>query len=330
MVEPLRLGSLEVTPPLILAPMAGVTNSAFRLLCSEQGAGLVFTEMVSDKGLLYDNPKTSTLLERHPNEGPVGIQLFGARPETLGAAAKLVSTMGFECIDINMGCPVPKVAERSGAGAALMKDTELAAAVVLAVVEAVEDRLPVTVKMRSGWDAHSINAVEVAREVVAAGASIVSVHARTRDQGYSGKADYEVIRRVKDSVSVPVCGSGDVFSPEAAVTLLDTTGCDGVLIARGALGNPWIFSRTQKLLETGEVPPTPGAQERLRMLSRHFELLMELKGEGTAVREIRKHAAWYTKGLYNSSRFRDAVNRVDKQEDFTALVGNYAQKLADR
>jgi len=313
---------------LVLAPMAGVTNRAFRLLCREQGAGLVFTEMVSATALLYGNRKTRQLLVFGPDEGPVGVQLFGADPETMAEAARLVAELGFVCIDVNMGCPAPKIAQAGRAGVALMKDPELAYDVVRAMVRAVGEQVPVTVKLRAGWDEQSINAPEVARAVTAAGAVMVSVHGRTRAQMYRGEADRGIIRAVKEAVAVPVCGSGDVFTPQAAAMMFAETGCDGVMFARGALGNPWIFARTLTYLKTCVLPPAPGYEERLGMLLRHLELLLELKGEYIAVREMRRHAAWYTKGLPGAAQFRDQIQRAASREEFYAMVRNYARDLA--
>jgi len=322
-----ELGERVIDPSLILAPMAGITNRAFRLLCREQGAGLVFTEMISDKGLLSGNHRTRELLQHGPDEGPVGVQLFGASPETLAEAAELVADMGFACIDVNMGCPTPKVAERSGAGAALMRDAKLAHDVIRAIVDAVGHRLPVTAKLRSGWDEDSINAVEVAQAVAEAGAAMVTVHGRTRAQAYRGEADWTIIETTKRTLSIPVCGSGDVSGPEEAVAMFEQTGCDGVLFARGALGNPWVFARTMEYIKTGRLPAKPSAGERLDMALRHMDLLICLKGERIAVREMRKHAAWYTRGLYGATAFRNRVNHASTKQEFWALVRNYAQEL---
>ncbi len=294
--------------------MAGITDRAFRILAREHGCGLVCTEMISDQALLYGNPKTNILLDCRGEQGPISMQIFGSRVEYMARAAEIVAGRGADIIDINMGCPTPKIV-KNGEGAALMRNPALAADIVAAVVERVD--CPVTVKMRKGWDEASVNAVELARLVVRAGAAAVTVHGRTREQLYSGRADWEIIRRVREAVDVPVIGNGDVRSPEDAARMLEETGCDGVMIGRAAMGNPWIFSRTLHYLATGELLPEPTPKMRRETAIRHYMLLVETKGEEVANREMRKHLAWYVKGMRGAARLREHINRGSSREFFT-------------
>lgn len=308
----LHIGEVRVEPPLVLAPMAGVSDAPFRQLAKEAGCGLVFSEMVSDKGLLHSGPGTRDILRFEERERPLAVQLFGSDPATMARVAVLVEELGVDLIDINMGCPVPKVV-KTGAGAALMRHPGLAARLVEAVASAV--KCPVTVKMRKSWDEESPDAVVLARLVVAAGAVCVTVHGRTRGQYYAGSADWGIIARVKEAVGVPVIGNGDVFQPEDARRMLDTTGCDGVMIGRGALGNPWIFSRTAHYLATGQLLPPPTPVQRVAMARRHLELMLRWKGPRRGMVQMRKHAAWYLKGCPGAAAVRARLVKAENPGD---------------
>lgn len=313
----LKIGTVELENNVMLGPMAGVTDLPFRVLCREQGAGLVCMEMVSAKAVLYGNRNTKELLAVSPLERPVSLQLFGSDPEILAEIAARLEDGPYDIIDLNMGCPVPKVV-KNGEGSALMKNPVLAERILSSMVKAVKK--PVTVKIRKGFDDHSVNAVELAKIAEACGAAAVAVHGRTREQYYSGKADWEIIRQVKEAVSIPVIGNGDVHSPEAAKKLLEETGCDGVMVARGARGNPWIFRRIVSYLETGVVPPDPSKEEVKDMIFRHAAMMTEQKGELAAMREMRKHVAWYTAGYPHSAALRREINEVETLEGLKELV----------
>ena len=297
--------------PFFLAPLAGITDAPFRRICREQGAGLVYSEMISGKGLYYNDKSTERLLKIYEDEKPVAYQIFGSEPDVMSAAAKKLAERENCILDINMGCPVPKVV-KNGEGSALLKDPDLARTIVEAAVQTAGK--PVTVKIRIGWDASNINAVEIAKVAEAAGADAIGVHGRTREQYYSGKADWEVIRQVKKAVSIPVIGNGDVFSGLDAIRLMDQTGCDFVMIARGALGNPWIFREALALWQGRQLPPQPELEEKLELMIKHFDLLLLEKGEFAAVREMRKHAGWYLKGIPGSAAVRRELNTIVKAD----------------
>lgn len=316
-MKTLKIGNVELKNRYILGPMAGVTDLPFRLLCKEQGAGLLCTEMVSAKAILYKNRNTESLLSIHPDELPVSLQLFGSDPKIMSEMAKQIEERPFAILDINMGCPVPKVV-KNGEGSALMKNPKLVYEIVSAVVKAIDK--PVTVKIRKGFDDDHVNAVEIARIIEESGAAAVAVHGRTREQYYSGKADWDIIRQVKEAVSIPVIGNGDVTSPQKAVELEEQTGCDGIMIARGAQGNPWIFSEMTAYEETGQMPPRPDRDSIREMMLRHARLQIEYKGDYLGIREMRKHVAWYTKGLPKAARLREKINAVESYEELENLL----------
>lgn len=306
-MKELRIGSLILDNPFFLAPLAGITDAPMRGLCKKMGAALVFTEMVSAKGLWYGDKNTGRLLYTRPQEAPLGVQLFGHEPEVMAFAAREMDRHSCALIDINMGCPVPKVV-KNGEGSALLKDPDQVYDVTAAVVR--NTAKPVTVKIRIGWDSASVNAVEVAHAIEAAGAAAITVHGRTREQYYSGHADWSEIARVKRAVSIPVVGNGDVTDAASALAMLEQTGCDFVMIARGALGNPWIFAEAVAAWKGEPLPPTPAAAEKKQMMLAHLQDLADLKGEAIAVREMRKHVGWYIKGLPGAAALRGQVNQI--------------------
>ena len=313
----LTIGNTILDNNVILAPMAGVTDLPFRLLCREQGCGMAVTEMVRAKAILYKNKNTKELLEVAPGEGPVAVQLFGSDPDIMAEIARQLEEGPYAAIDVNMGCPVPKIVN-NGEGSALMRDPALAGKVLSAMVKAVKK--PVTVKFRKGFREEEANAVEFAKMAESCGVAAVAVHGRTREQYYSGKADWDIIRRVKEAVSIPVIGNGDIFTPEDAGRMLRETGCDGIMIARGAKGNPWLFKRVIHYLDTGEVLEGPSTEEIQEMILRHGRMLSDYKGEKTAMREMRGHMAWYTKGMPHSASLRNEINQVETLEGLAELL----------
>lgn len=317
MVRTLKIGDVVLKNNLILAPMAGVTDLPFRLLCREQGAGLLCMEMVSAKAISYGNKNTESLLAIDRREPPVSLQLFGSDPDIISEMAKRIGDRPFSILDINMGCPVPKVA-CNGEGSALMKDPARVEQIVSKTVKAIKK--PVTVKIRKGFDEGHVNAVEIARIAEASGAAAVAVHGRTREQYYQGKADWDIIRQVKEAVRIPVIGNGDVVSPESAERMLEETGCDGIMIGRGAQGNPWIFRQILDYMETGREPVAPSLSEVKEMILRHARMLVEYKGDYTGIREMRKHTAWYTAGYPHSAKLRARVNEVKSLDELEDLI----------
>ena len=313
----MKIGNVTLDNPYILAPMAGVTDLPFRLLCKEQGAGLLCMEMISAKALQYKNKNTKALLAIHPQEYPVSLQLFGSDPKIISEMAKEIEELPFQILDINMGCPVPKVV-KNGEGSALMKNPKLIYEIVSQTVKAIQK--PVTVKIRKGFDDDHVNAVEVAKVIEEAGASAVAVHGRTREQYYSGKADWDIIRQVKEAVSIPVIGNGDVTSGEKALAMKEQTGCDGIMIGRGAEGNPWIFRDLVEYDRTGVLPGRPSKEQIKETMLRHARLQIEFKGDYLGIREMRKHVAWYTKGMKGSAKLRDEINKVESYEELKQLL----------
>ena len=304
----MKIGNVEVDTRLALGPMAGVTDLAFRAVCRELSGCYTVTEMVSAKAILYNNKNTEALMEIHPDEMPVSLQLFGSEPDIMAETAARISERRFAILDINMGCPVPKVVNNHE-GSALMKNPRLAGEIINAVAKSISK--PVTVKIRKGFDDSSVNAVELAKIAEANGAAAVAVHGRTREQYYSGKADWDIIRQVKEAVSIPVIGNGDVTDAVSAAKMLDETGCDGIMVGRASRGNPWIFREINAYLDTGKIIERPTKEEVRSIILKHAALQLKYKGEYIAIREMRKHVAWYTTGLPHSAKLRQMVNEME-------------------
>lgn len=313
----LKIGNITVNGNLALGPMAGVTDLPFRVLCKEQGADLIYTEMVSAKGIYYNNKNTDALLEIREDERPVALQLFGSDPEIMGSMAAKIEHRNFDILDINMGCPVPKVVN-NGEGSALLKTPELAGKVVESIAKSIKK--PVSVKFRIGFDEIDENIVDFAKRMEASGASMIAVHGRTRAQYYSGTANWDVIRKIKRAVSIPVLGNGDIFTPQDAKAMLEQTECDGIMVARGVRGNPWLFEQIKAYLEHGELIPKPSCEELVNMVLRHGKLQMEYKGENMGIKEMRKHVAWYTTGYKHSAKLRGKVNEINTYADLEAVM----------
>lgn len=315
----LKIGSVELENPYILAPMAGVTDLPFRLLCKEMGAGLICMEMVSAKAISFHNKNTEKLMEIEEQERPVSMQLFGSEPDLIAEIAAQIEERPFDILDLNMGCPVPKVVN-NGEGSALMKNPLLAAEIVRKTSRAIKK--PLTVKIRKGFDEEHVNAVEMAKRLEDAGAAAIAVHGRTREQYYSGRADWEIIRQVKEAVQIPVIGNGDVTDPMSAHRMMEETGCDGVMIGRASRGNPWIFKQLTEYDKTGTIPEKPDPQELKEMILRHARLQLKYKGEYTGIREMRKHVAWYTAGYPHSAAIRRRVNEIETMEKLENMLNS--------
>lgn len=324
----MKIGNVEIKNRVVFAPMAGISNSAYRRIIKEMGPGLIYAEMVSDKAITFGSKKTIDMLYMTESERPISQQIFGSDKKSFVEAAKFIyENMHPDIIDINMGCPVPKVAISSQAGSALLKNPDKVYEIVKAVKESVP--IPVTVKIRSGWDANSINATVIAKKCEEAGADAIAIHARTRSQGYSGKADWNIIKQVKESVSIPVIGNGDIFSCYDAKRMLDTTGCDFVMIGRGSLGNPWLIKECVEYLENGTIPKEVTFEEKIDMIKKHLNLLRETKNDKVALLEIRTHIAYYLKGLKNSSELKNMIFKTKSFEEIEALLNEYKEKYND-
>ena len=322
----MKIGNVELNGQVILAPMAGVCNSAFRRICKEMGCALVCAEMVSDKGMIYNSKKTKDMLYFESSERPISQQIFGSEKETFTEAAKMVyEIMHPDIIDINMGCPVPKVAVKSQAGSALLKNPKLIKEIVSSVAASVP--VPVTVKIRSGWDHNSINAVEIAKICEQAGAKAITVHPRTRSQLYSGKADLEIIKKVKEAVSIPVIGNGDITDIESAKHMLEYTKCDAIMIGRGTLGNPWLIKEIDTYLKTGEIIDKPSYEEKIKMCYKHLDYLLKIKPEHIAILEMRSHIAWYIKGIPYHKEIQSMCFKAKTKEELAEILDNYMKKL---
>lgn len=318
----MKIGNVQLDNEVFLSPMAGVTDLPFRTICKEKGCGMLYTEMINAKALSYDDENTKKMLNMPDDGHPVAIQIFGSDPEFMGKAASILNKYPNQILDINMGCPAPKVV-KNGDGSALMKNPELAARVLSAVVK--NSDKPVTLKIRKGWDDTCVNAVEIAKIAEECGISAVAVHGRTREQFYSGKADWDIIRDIKEAINIPVIGNGDVFEVQDAVNMLEKTKCDAIMIGRGSQGNPWIFNRINHYMKTGEILPEPTLEEKMNTAIKHMNLAVEEHGEYVAVREMRKHIGWYLKGLKNSARYRDQINKITDYKEVIAMLEEYVQ-----
>jgi len=319
----LKIGNVELENNLILAPMAGVTNLPFRIVCKDYGAGMVCTEMASAKAMFHNDQKTKRLYNTEGEKRPISFQIFGSELESMAYAVKYMSDFA-DIIDINMGCPAPKVV-KNGDGSKLLLDLKKAQEIIETAVK--NSKVPVTVKFRKGWDKENIVAVNIAQIAEQAGASAVTIHGRTRSEFYTGKADWDIIKKVKQSVNIPVIGNGDIIDEESALQMFEQTGVDGIMIGRGSFGNPWIFRNIKHYLETGEKLPQPTNNEKLEVMEKHIELAVKEKGEDVAIKELRKHIAWYTKNLKNSSEFRNSINKVEKKEELISKLEEYFKTL---
>lgn len=316
----MKIGNLELENNVFLAPMAGVTDMPFRILCKEMGCGLVYSEMVSAKGMFYQSKNTGKMLEVDQRERPVALQIFGSNPEIMAEMAKTLEDAPIDIIDVNMGCPAPKIV-RNGEGSALMKTPELVGEIVNALVSV--QKKPVTIKFRKGFDDNCVNAVEIAKMAEKNGAAAVAVHGRTREQYYRGTADWNIIKEVKAAVDIPVIGNGDIFTPQDAKAIINHTNCDAIMVGRGSQGNPWIFKRIIHYLETGELMPEPTSEERANMALRHAKMLIDYKGEYTGVREMRRHLSDYTKGMKGAAEMRGKINTATSFQEIEALIKQY-------
>ena len=318
----MKIGNVQLDNEVFLSPMAGVTDLPFRTICKEKGCGMLYTEMINAKALCYDDENTKKMLRMDKDEHPVAVQIFGSDPEFMGKAAIIMNQYPNEILDINMGCPAPKVI-KNGDGSALMRNPKLAAEVLTAVVKNSEK--PVTLKIRKGWDDDSVNAVEIAKIAEECGISALAIHGRTREQFYSGKADWDIIAEIKQAINIQVIGNGDVFEVEDAVNMLEKTKCDAIMIGRGAQGNPWIFNRINHYMKTGEILPEPTLEEKITTAIRHMNLAVAEHGDYVAVREMRKHIGWYLKGLKNSAKYRDQINKITDYKEVIAMLEEYMQ-----
>lgn len=318
----MKIGNVQLDNEVFLSPMAGVTDLPFRTICKEKGCGMLYTEMINAKALCYDDENTKKMLKMEKDEHPVAVQIFGSDPDFMGKAASIMNQYPNEILDINMGCPAPKVV-KNGDGSALMRNPKLAAEVLSAVVKSSEK--PVTLKIRKGWDDDCINAVEIAKIAEECGISALAIHGRTREQFYSGKADWDIISEIKQAINIPVIGNGDVFEVQDAVNMLEKTKCDAIMIGRGSQGNPWIFKRINHYMKTGEVLPEPTLEEKITTAIRHMNLAVAEHGDYVAVREMRKHIGWYLKGLKNSAKYRDQINKITDYKEVIIMLEEYMQ-----
>ncbi len=318
----MKIGNVQLDNEVFLSPMAGVTDLPFRMICKEKGCGMLYTEMINAKALCYDDENTKKMLKIEECEHPVAVQIFGSDPEYMGKAAQIMNNYPNEILDINMGCPAPKVV-KNGDGSALMRTPKLAAQVISAVVKNSEK--PVTLKIRKGWDDDSVNAVEIAKIAQECGVSALAIHGRTREQFYSGKADWDIIAKIKEAIDIPVIGNGDVFEVEDAKNMIEKTGCDAIMIGRGSQGNPWIFKRINHYIQTGEILPEPSVDEKMNTAIKHMNLAVAEHGEYVAVREMRKHIGWYLKGLKNSASYRNQINKITDYKEVIAMLDEYRE-----